>query len=96
MTFHLRRPDPDFRFKIVHPPGYPFHPTVQIENQKHEAIPGTGPYMISDSSADGITLIRNPEFEEWSAAAQPDGFVDDISWRFEEEAASAFDAVTTR
>ena len=35
--------------------------------------------------------MRNPEFEEWSAAAQPDGFVDAISWRFRQELPAAFD-----
>ena len=40
------------------------------------------------------SLVRNPEFREWSGAAQPDGFVDAISWRFEEPLASAFDRVS--
>ena len=44
--------------------------------------------------ADGIELVRNPEFREWSGAAQPDGFVDAISWRFDEELASAFDRLS--
>ena len=34
--------------------------------------------------------MRNPEFEEWSRAAQPDGFVDRVSWRFRENLAGAF------
>ena len=35
-------------------------------------------------------MERNTAFEEWSAAAQPDGFVDAISWRFDEELHGAF------
>jgi peptide/nickel transport system substrate-binding protein len=30
-------------------------------------------------------------FHEWSGAAQPDGFVDAIAWRFDEEPGEAFD-----
>src|SRR3989337_1656798 len=47
--------------------------------------------MIAEAGADGIDLVRNPEFHEWSGAAQPDGFVDGISWRFDEDPAGAFD-----
>ena len=43
--------------------------------------------MISEAGADGFQLVRNPVFEEWSGAAQPDGFVDAISWRFEQDVA---------
>ena len=38
--------------------------------------------MIDGAGPKSIELVRNPEFEEWSAAAQPDGFVNAISWRF--------------
>ena len=54
-------------------------------------VPATGPYMIAEAGADGIELVRNPEFREWSASAQPDGFVDSISLTFDEEAGPAFD-----
>src|SRR4029453_2269186 len=37
-----------------------------------------------------VELVRNPEFEEWSGAAQPGGFVDAISWRFDEDTARAY------
>jgi peptide/nickel transport system substrate-binding protein len=47
-----------------------------------------------DEGFDGIELVRNPEFDEWSAAAQPDGFVDAISWRFNQGLASAFDRLS--
>jgi peptide/nickel transport system substrate-binding protein len=47
-----------------------------------------------DEGFDGIGLVRNPEFDEWSAAAQPDGFVDAISWRFNQGLASAFDRLS--
>jgi YVTN family beta-propeller protein len=94
VTFHLQTPDPDFPFKLVPPLGHPLPSTVPVEDQGHDATPATGPYMIDEASPDEmIKLVRNPEFEEWSAVAQPDGYVDRISWRFEQEAASALEAV---
>src|SRR5436190_6104027 len=30
----------------------------------------------------GLVLIRNPHFHQWSADAQPRGFVDRIEWTF--------------
>jgi peptide/nickel transport system substrate-binding protein len=46
--------------------------------------------MVTDAGREGVELERNPAFEEWSAAAQPDGFADTISWRFDEPLAAAF------
>ena len=54
-------------------------------------MPATGPYVVQEASKHGLELVRNPEFREWSGAAQPDGFVDAVSWTFREDAASAFD-----
>ncbi|HEU4529325.1 MAG TPA: ABC transporter substrate-binding protein [Actinomycetota bacterium] len=95
VTFHLQTPDPDLPFKLAQPPAYPLPPTVPNEDQDLKAMPATGPYMLDEASRGGITMTRNPEFDEWSAAAQPDGFVDQISWRFGQDAEDAFDAVVT-
>jgi peptide/nickel transport system substrate-binding protein len=50
--------------------------------------------MIAEADADGLKLVRNPEFRKWSGAAQPDGFVDAISWRFDQGLARAFDRLS--
>jgi peptide/nickel transport system substrate-binding protein len=47
--------------------------------------------MVAEAGADGIEVVRNPEFREWSASAQPDGFVDSISFTFNEDAGADFD-----
>ena len=94
VTFRLATPDPDLPFKLAQPPAYPVPASVPAEDQGFDAVPATGPYMFAPgASSDAITLVRNPEFQEWSGAAQPDGFVDEISWVFDQKAASAFDAV---
>jgi len=91
VTFHLARPDPDLPFKLALQFATPVPTAIPFEDQGLNPVPATGPYMIEEASADRIELVRNPEFREWSGAAQPDGFVDAISWRFEEGLPSAFD-----
>ena len=41
-------------------------------------IPGTGPYYVSEIRPDGLTLSRNPHFNQWSFAAQPYAYPDEI------------------
>ena len=91
VTFHLVRPDPDLLFKLALPPAFPVPATIPVEDQGLDPVPATGPYMIAEASRRNIELVRNPAFREWSGAAQPDGFVDAISWRFDEKSAGAFD-----
>jgi peptide/nickel transport system substrate-binding protein len=83
ITFHLRRPDPEFVYKLTIPFAYPVPPSVPDEEQVAPGVPGTGPYMLQAPMTDEeLTLIRNPNFQVWSLAARPDGYVDRIEWRF--------------
>jgi peptide/nickel transport system substrate-binding protein len=91
VTFHLAHPDPDLPFKLAAPAAFPVPVAISVEDQGLDPVPATGPYMIAEAGADGIELVRNPAFEEWSGAALPSGFVDAISWRFNEDLASAFE-----
>ena len=47
--------------------------------------------MIARAGRKRIELVRNQGFRQWSAAAQPDGFVDAISWTFDQDPSEAFD-----
>ncbi|HUL86327.1 MAG TPA: ABC transporter substrate-binding protein, partial [Actinomycetota bacterium] len=80
ITFHLVRPDPDFLFKLVR--LFPVPPGTPAEDVGLTPIPSTGPYRITHITVHGMTLVRNPEFHEWSAAAQPAGYPDRIEWTF--------------
>jgi YVTN family beta-propeller protein len=77
VTFRLRSPDPDFLYALALPSafavpaGTPLHP--------RRFVPATGPYEISSFDPKrGLRLVRNPRFREWSPAAQPSGFPDEI------------------
>jgi peptide/nickel transport system substrate-binding protein len=92
VTFHLVAPDPEFLWKLTMlvvptPPGTPLGPLAS-------PLPSTGPYRVAAfRRSRTLTLTRNPRFREWSAAAQPAGFVDAIDWLKVRDARAAADAV---
>lgn len=80
VTFNLTAPDPDFVHKLALPFAWVVpEGTPPTEGLDMEPIPATGPYMI-DAYTPGevVRLVRNPMFREWSPAARPDGFPDEI------------------
>ncbi len=94
VTFRLSIPDAELPFKLALPFAFPVPVAVPMEDQGLTPLPATGPYMVESAGPEGIELVRNPGFEVWSAAAQPDGFVDRISVRFgwsESDAAADLD-----
>jgi YVTN family beta-propeller protein len=93
ITFHLRRPDPEFLYKLTLPFAYPVPPYVPDQEQVAAGVPGTGPYMLeAPMTGEGLALIRNPLFREWSEA-RPDGYVDRIEWTFGVKAKEQIEAV---
>jgi YVTN family beta-propeller protein len=82
VTFHLSAPDPEFLYKLALPFAY----VVPAGTQPHEIgvhpPPGTGPYVIASYRPKRLLrLVRNRYFHEWSKAAQPDGYPDEIVFK---------------
>ena len=67
VTFHLSRPDPDLPFKLALPPAFPVPVATPAKNQRLDPVPATGPYIISEATANGIELVQNPR----STSGQP-------------------------
>jgi YVTN family beta-propeller protein len=83
VTFHLGAPDGDFLYKLAFSFTAPVPASVPVHDVGTVPVPATGPYMITrDVPGREVDLGRNPEFRQWSAAAQPDGFPDRIVWWF--------------
>jgi YVTN family beta-propeller protein len=81
VTFRLTRPDPDFLYKLTLTYADVL-PASTPPRESHSPLPATGPYMIeSYTPARALRLVRNPQFRQWSAAAQPDGYPDEIAMR---------------
>jgi len=80
VTFHLDRADPDLPYKLALPFAAPA-PLGVADHFMDRApfLPGTGPYMVSQYQPDSsLSLVRNPNFRQWSYAAQPAGYPDVI------------------
>ena len=53
-----------------------------LAQQTTRLIPATGPYQVARYAAGKlVVLTRNRFFHQWSSAAQPAGFPDQIDWR---------------
>jgi ABC-type transport system substrate-binding protein/DNA-binding SARP family transcriptional activator len=80
LTIHLTKPDPLFLDKLTNsvyprPAGSPTGAGLAT------ALPSTGPYQVASVDHGSVTLTRNPYFDQWSAAAQPQGYPDVIVYR---------------
>ena len=82
VTFHLSDPDPEFLYKLAQPAAFPVPPgTPMTDVGMSRTIPGTGPYMIAGPpywDGERLQLVRNGHFREWSRAAKPQGYPDEI------------------
>ena len=83
VTFHLVQPDSEFFDKLAVPHAVILPAETAATDAGTDYIPGTGAYMIeSYDPNDQMVMVRNPEFKEWSVGAQPQGFPDEIVYRF--------------
>ncbi len=81
VTFHLVAPNPEFLDRLTLPDAYPVPPGIPNHSVGLHPMPATGAYEWVDVSREGLTLVRNPYFHEWSHAARPDGYPDRIVFR---------------
>jgi YVTN family beta-propeller protein len=82
VTFHLTTPDPDFLHELALPVAFGVPAGTPL--RATGPLPATGPYRFASFDPKrGFRLRRNPWFHEWSPAAQPSGFPDEIVERFE-------------
>jgi YVTN family beta-propeller protein len=86
VSFRLSRPDPEFLSKLALPFAYVVPTGTSLREAVGRPLPATGPYRIVSTSRTGsMRLARNPSFREWSSAAQPAGFPDEILMRAVED-----------
>ncbi|HEX4259532.1 MAG TPA: ABC transporter substrate-binding protein [Acetobacteraceae bacterium] len=83
VTFHLTAPDAEFMDKLAVPFGTILPADTAAKDLGTTPAPTTGPYMISQYDPNRIMkLVRNPYFKQWSAQAQPAGYVDEIDFNY--------------
>ena len=83
VTINLTAPDPEFVYKLAVP-----HATILPKDSPGtdagtRPLPTTGPYMVASYDPNrALKLVRNPNFTQWSADAQPKGYPDEIDENF--------------
>jgi len=83
VTINLTAPDPEFKYKLAVPHAVILPADTPPKDSGTKPIPGTGPYMFSSYDPNRqLTMVRNPYFKEWSQAAQPAGYPDQITYSF--------------
>ena len=83
VTIHLTAPDPEFLDKLALPFAFAVPGNTSLKLTGNNVPPGTGPYMWQSYNPNkSAVLVRNPNFKEWSAEAQPDGNPDSIVEKF--------------
>ena len=81
VTFHLTAPDPDFLDELALEFTAPVPSDVPAHDVGTNPVPGTGPYKIARYiPGQTVVFTRNPHFQEWSEAAEPDGSPSRIVW----------------
>src|SRR5262249_27943951 len=82
VTFHLVAPDPEFLAQLAAPSAVAIPAGTPMHRRLTHPLPATGPYEITSyQRSREVKLVRNPYFHEWSAAAQPDGYANEIVWK---------------
>lgn len=83
VTFHLTHPDPEFLYKLAVPFAYILPANTPAKDLGTDPAPATGPYMITSYDPQKqLVMVRNPYFKQWSALAQPAGYVNKIVEKF--------------
>ena len=78
VTFHLVAPNPEFLARLTLPDAVAVPPDATTHDVGTHPLPATGPYMYATWTPHYVRMVRNPYFHEWSHAAQPDGYPDQI------------------
>ena len=83
VTYHLVAADPEFFYGLAQEDVVPLGtPAREAGKAGTPPLPATGPYMVTSYRANHVlTIGRNPDFREWSKAAQPDGNPDKLVFK---------------
>jgi YVTN family beta-propeller protein len=81
VTFHLVHPDPELAAHLALWAAAAVPASAPDHDIGSRPLPATGPYEVALDTPREVKLVRNPYFREWSHAAQPGGFPNQIVWR---------------
>jgi peptide/nickel transport system substrate-binding protein len=83
VVFNLSTPDAEFLDQLAVPFGSILPASTPTKDEGDTPIPGTGAYEFKSYNPNSaLVMVRNPHFKVWSAAAQPQGYPDEIDMTF--------------
>ena len=83
VVINLYAPDPEFIDQMAVPFASVLPPSAPSKDAGTKPIPGTGAYAFSSYNPNRqLTMVRNKYFKVWSAAAQPQGYPNEIDMIF--------------
>lgn len=83
VTINLVAADSEFFDKLAVPHASIVPADTPAKDAGTTPIPTTGPYYFdSYNPNEALVMKRNPHFKEWSADAEPDGYADEIIYKF--------------
>jgi peptide/nickel transport system substrate-binding protein len=83
VTINLIAPDSEFKYKLAVPHASIVPANSPASDAGTKALPGTGAYYFASYNPNKqLVMKRNPYFKEWSKAAMPDGYPDEITQSF--------------
>ena len=83
VTINLVAPDPEFKYRLSVPHASILPANTPPKDVGTKPIPGTGTYYFTSYQPNKqLIMKRNPYFKQWSADAQPEGYVDEIDYSF--------------
>jgi peptide/nickel transport system substrate-binding protein len=83
VVFNLLQPDSEFLDQLAVPFGSIVPASTPGKDQGDVPIPGTGAYAFKSYNPNrALIMVRNPHFKVWSAAAQPQGYPNEIDETF--------------
>jgi peptide/nickel transport system substrate-binding protein len=83
LTINLTAPDAELMDQLSLPFAFAVPAGTSLKLTGNNVPPGTGPYMWKSYNPNSeAVLVRNPYFKQWSAAAQPSGYPNEIVEKF--------------
>src|SRR5215471_4675515 len=83
VTINLVAPDSEFKYRLAVPHASIVPASSPPKDAGTKLIPGTGAYYFASYDPNkAVVMKRNPYFKQWSAAAQPKGYPDEITESF--------------
>jgi YVTN family beta-propeller protein len=82
VAFHLVAPDPELLDRLAVWDAVAVAPGAPNHDVGSRPLPATGAYYAASVTPREVRFVRNPHFHEWSRAARPDGYPNQIIARF--------------